>query len=104
MSGGHRYDFEWDPAKAKQNLRKHGVSFERAATVFLDPNALSIFDAEHSSVEDRWVTLGVDREGVMLVVCHTFREVDEQTASVRIISSRKATKTEREQYERRRRP
>jgi hypothetical protein len=98
MNGGHRYDFEWDPAKAKQNLRKHRVSFERAATVFLDPYALSIFDPEHSAGEDRWITLGMDRQGVTLVVSHTFREVDEQTASVRIITSRKATKAEQKQY------
>ena len=101
MNGGHRYDFEWDAQKAKQNLRKHGVSFERAATVFLDPNALSIFDPEHSAGEDRWITLGMDRQGVMLVVSHTFREVDEQTASVRVITSRKATKAERKQYAKR---
>ena len=98
MNGGQRYDFEWNPAKAKQNHRKHGVSFERAATVFLDPHALSIFDPEHSGDEDRWITLGMDRHGVMLIVSHTFRAVDEQTASVRIITSRKATKAERKQY------
>jgi uncharacterized DUF497 family protein len=102
MNGGARYDFEWDPAKAKQNLRKHGVSFERAATVFLDPNTLSIFDAQHGSGEDRWITLGMDRQGVMLVVSHTFREADDQTASIRIITSRKATRTERRQYEKQR--
>lgn len=101
MNGGHRYDFEWDAQKAKQNLRKHGVSFERAATVFLDPNALTIYDPEHSAGEDRWITLGLDKQGVMLVVAHTFREVDEETASVRIITSRKATKAERKQYEQR---
>ncbi len=101
MNGGHRYDFEWDAQKAKQNLRKHGVSFERAATVFLDPNAPSIFDPEHSTGEDRWITLGMDRQGMMLVVSHTFREVEETTASVRIISSRKATRAERKQYEQR---
>lgn len=97
MNGGHQYDFEWDAAKAKQNLRKHGVSFERAATVFLDANALSIFDAEHSANEDRWITLGLDTQNVMLVVSHTFREVDERTASIRIITSRKATKAEQQQ-------
>ena len=101
MNGGHGYDFVWDPAKAKQNLQKHGVSFERAASVFLDPNALTVFDTEHSGDEDRWITLGVDKQGVTLVVCHTFREMDEQTASVRIITSRKATKIERKQYEHR---
>jgi uncharacterized DUF497 family protein len=98
MNSGYQYDFEWDPAKARQNLRKHGVGFERAATVFLDANALSIFDAEHSAREDRWITLGLDKEGLMLVVAHTFREVDERTASVRIITARKAIKPEQQQY------
>jgi uncharacterized DUF497 family protein len=101
MNGGHRYDFEWDPPKAKQNLRRHGVSFERAATVFLDPSALSIFDTEHSAHEDRWITLGMDKQGVMLVVSHTFREVDEHTSSIRIITTRKATRAEQKQYEQR---
>lgn len=101
MNGGHRYDFEWNPQKAKQNLRKHRISFERAATVFLDPDALSLFDAEHSETEDRWITLGVDNQGTILVVNHTYREVDEETASVRIISLRKATKTEQRQYNQR---
>jgi len=62
MNGGLRYDFEWDPQKAKQNLRKHRVSFERAATIFLDPDALTLFDAEHSETEDRWITLGIDNK------------------------------------------
>jgi len=53
------YQFEWDPIKAHQNARKHGVTFERAATVFLDPQALSGFDEEHSQEEDRWITLGL---------------------------------------------
>ena len=101
MNGGHRYDFEWNPQKAKQNLRKHRISFEHAATVFLDPVALSLFDAGHSETEDRWITLGVDNQGMILVVSHTFREVDEHTATIRIITSRKATKAEQTQYNQR---
>ena len=50
-----RYNFEWDLAKAKQNSRKHKVSFERATTVFRDPNQISIFDEDHSNDEDRWI-------------------------------------------------
>jgi len=92
------YDFEWDPAKAATNLRKHGVGFDEAATVFLDPNALSRFDDGHSEDEDRWVTLGVSSGARLIVVCHVFREVDNDTATVRIISSRKATKAETEQF------
>ena len=67
-----RYIFAWDPIKAKDNLRNHRISFERAATVFRDPQALSIFDTAHSHEEDRWITLGLDRSGSVLVVVHTF--------------------------------
>ena len=62
-----RYDFEWDPQKAKSNFHKHGVSFEDAATVFQDANALSIFDDEHSIKEERWITLGISSSGRLLV-------------------------------------
>jgi len=55
-----QYNFEWDPYKAKQNLRKHKMSFERAAEAFLDPLAISIYDDEHSLDEDRWITIGKD--------------------------------------------
>jgi len=55
-----RYNFEWDPYKAKHNLRKYKVRFERAATIFLDHLAISIYDEEHSSEEDRWITIGKD--------------------------------------------
>lgn len=93
------YHFEWDPIKARGNLRKHGVAFERAATVFKDPKSLSQFDNEHSSHEDRWVTLGIDRNGVLLVVCHTYwDEARDESARIRIISARKATKNEIKQY------
>ncbi len=93
-----QYRFEWDPVKARQNLQKHGVSFERAAQIFLDPLMLSIYDEEHSSEEERWVTLGMDGGGVLLVVVHTFREVDPERCLIRIISARKATRKEAQQY------
>ena len=73
MAKRFEYQFEWDPAKARQNLKEHRVSFERAATVFTDPVALSEADEEHGEDEERWATLGLDRTGVLLVVCHTFR-------------------------------
>jgi uncharacterized DUF497 family protein len=93
------YTFEWDPEKARENLRKHGISFEHAATVMQDPLALSIYDDSHSSgEEDRWITVG--RAGNDLVVMvHTFREVSADEAAVRIISARRATKNEQRQYE-----
>jgi hypothetical protein len=89
------YDFEWDPIKAKMNLTKHGVGFEEAATVFLDAGALSVYDSEHSEVEDRWITMGFSSGGRFLVVCHTFEVVDRRRCSVRIISSRRSTRKER---------
>jgi len=93
-----QYNFEWDPKKAKSNLEKHKVSFERAAEIFIDPLALSIYDDIHSSVEDRWITIGSDRGNVALVVVHTFKELDSGSSTIRIISVRKATKKEAKQY------
>ena len=95
-----QYQFEWDSAKARQNSRKHRVTFERGATVFLDPNALSLFDEPHSEVEERWITLGLDHTGMLLIVCHTYHEETENSARVRVISVRKATKKETRQYQR----
>lgn len=102
MERQFEYRFEWDPAKALRNARAHGVSFERATTVFLDPRALSVFDAKHSEDEERWVTLGLDRTGVLLVVCHTYRadrdSGREAGARVRLISARRADRRESTQY------
>jgi len=92
------YQFEWDPGKARLNLNKHGVAFERAATIFLDPRSLSEFDDAHSQTNDRWVTLGLDRTGTLLVVCHGYREETESSALIRLISARKATKNEIKRY------
>ena len=93
-----RSDFEWDPEKAKENRRKHGIGFEEAATVFPDPGALTLYDEEHSAAEDRWVTLGISGAGRLLVVCHTHRRESDTVRAVRIFSCRKATKHEAEQY------
>jgi len=95
-----QYKFEWDTIKARGNLRKHRVAFERAATIFLDPDALSEFDEEESGAEDRWITLGLDRTGALLIVCHTCRDEAEASARIRLISARKPTKSEAKQYER----
>lgn len=94
-----RYNFDWDPSKAQQNIRKHTVSFERAATVFRDPNQISIYDEAHSDDEDRWITLGLSQEGNLLVVVHTFLQTSESSVSIRIISARKATRAEVRNYE-----
>jgi len=95
-----QYQFEWDPVKARRNLKDHGIAFERAATVFLDARALSEFDEEHSEDEDRWITLGLDRTGRLLVVCHTYHEETAVSARIRLISARKATRNEVKQYRR----
>jgi uncharacterized DUF497 family protein len=71
-----RYDFEWDPEKARRNLRRHKVSFERATTIFRDPNLLSISDDEHGESEERWITMGLDETGSFLVISHKFETLD----------------------------
>ena len=86
------------PNKARNNYRKHGVSFEEATTVFRDPKASSICDAKHSEAEDRWITLGLSAIGGVLVVHHTFRDIGRSRAIIRIISSRKATQREIKDY------
>jgi len=93
-----RYHFEWDPVKARRNVREHGITFERAATVLLDPQALSMFDEEHGLDEDRWITLGVDQTGILLVVCHTYGVEKQAMARIRLISARKASRSEAQQY------
>ena len=92
------YNFEWDPEKARTNYRKHGVSYEEATTVFRDPTSISIFDDKHSEKEERWITIGISNVGHLIVVCHTFQEHDKNNISMRIFSSRKATKIETSQY------
>jgi uncharacterized protein len=95
-----QYNFEWDPAKAKANLKKHRVSFETAVAVFRDPLAVTVFDQEHEEDEDRWVTLGIAEKDELLVVIHTFREMtDVQEITIRMISARRATRREQRQYE-----
>ncbi|HFE63244.1 MAG TPA: BrnT family toxin, partial [Caldithrix sp.] len=63
-----QYNFEWDPKKAKRNNQKYNITFELAATVFRDPRMLTIFDEEHSEFEERWVTLGLARNGILVLV------------------------------------
>lgn len=94
----HNYTFEWDSEKAKNNRKKHGVSFDEAATVFKDSRALTIFDPDHSEIEDRWITLGVSEKARCLIVVHTFRDERESHVTIRIVSSRKANKHEMKTY------
>ena len=66
-------DFEWDPTKAMRNLRKHGVAFREAATVFRDPLSITVYDPDHSEEEDRYLTVGTSGTGRFLIVTHTDR-------------------------------
>ena len=91
-------EFIWDENKAIINQAKHGISFVEASTVFNDPDALFMGDPDHSEEEERFILLGMSVALHILVVCHCYREDDEQR---RIISARKATKKEAETYRRR---
>ena len=85
--------------KARSNLKKHGVSFRVASSVFRDPLALTVFDDEHSDQEERWVTLGRAENGQTLVVVHTAHSIEPSKMKVRIISARKADADEIRDYE-----
>lgn len=87
-------NFEWDPAKATRNRRKHRVSFHEAATVFGDPLAITYPDPDHSVEEDRFITIGMSHAGRVLMVAHADRD-----ENVRVISARRATPRERKHYE-----
>ena len=87
--------FEWDENKNTINKNKHKIAFEEAKTVFEDEDALVIDDPDHSEEEDRFIILGLSKKANLLVVCHCYRESD---SVIRIISARKATKTETRQY------
>lgn len=86
--------FEWDKRKEVANIRKHGVSFHEASTVFLDPLSMTFYDPDHAEDEDRYITLGMTKNGRLLFVSHADRG-----ERVRIISAREASKLERNAYE-----
>ena len=87
--------FAWDKRKNQANIKKHKVSFEEAETVFKDENAIQYFDPDHSDDEDRFILLGVSAKRRVLVVCHCFRESE---LVVRIVSARRADKSEGRAY------
>ena len=87
-------EFEWHPEKARSNLRKHGLGFAEAATVFRDPLSITMFDPDHSRAEDRYITVGKTERGRAVMVAHTDRG-----QRTRIISARELTRAEREDYE-----
>ena len=86
--------FEWDPQKADSNLKKHGVSFQEAASVLGDALSITYHDPDHSVREHRFITVGTSRSGRVLMVAHTDRG-----DNIRIISARKTTRRERRYYE-----
>ncbi len=87
--------YEWDNVKEKLNIAKHGVDFTEAKSVFADEYGLVIFDEEHSDNEERFLLLGLSQKHRILLVVHCYRD---ENATIRIISSRKATKKEQIQY------
>ncbi|MDO9347681.1 MAG: BrnT family toxin [Anaerolineales bacterium] len=87
-------NFEWDPRKAEINLRKHGVSFTEAGTVFGDDLAITVPDPDHSKNEDRYITIGWSNRRRLLIIAHTDRG-----ERIRIISARELTRSERKTYE-----
>jgi uncharacterized protein len=87
--------FEWDPAKAVANEHRHGISFPEAQSVFGDEHALLLDDPDHSEVEDRFILLGLSAALRVLVVVHCYRESED---TIRLISARRATRSERRHY------
>ena len=90
--------FAWDARKAARNLRKHGVAFEEAATVFADPDALEWEDWEHSHQENRFKRLGISSQGRVLILVYGYRRTKDGKETLRIITARRATPKEREAY------
>jgi uncharacterized DUF497 family protein len=87
--------FEWDDDKNSTNQKKHKISFDEAKSVFYDEFAIQFFDPDHSQQEQRFILLGMSSKLKILVVCHCYREND---TTIRIISARKATKQEQNNY------
>jgi uncharacterized protein len=88
-------EFEWDDEKARTNLKKHGVRFTEAVTIWLDDSALEIPDPEHSHGEERWIRMGLSRNANALVVVYVEKI---ENKSVRIVSARKASRSEEDRY------
>ena len=87
-------EFEWDDEKAKRNLKKHGVSFEEGATIFNDTRIAAVSDPDHSEDDERYIAIGMSAMKRLLTVSLTYRN-----EKIRLVSCRKATKSERKDYE-----
>jgi uncharacterized DUF497 family protein len=93
------FQFEWDEAKAAANIRKHRVTFEQASTVFHDPRLLTVVDREHNQHEERWFSVGVAGNGVVLSIVYLWTNAEPAVTIIRLISARKATQAEIHQYQ-----
>jgi uncharacterized DUF497 family protein len=91
-------EFDWDSDKATSNMAKHGIRFEEAMTVFRDPLGRSMLDTDHDADEERWVTLGQASTGNLLLVVHTWADINPDRGAVRIVSARRPTRNEARQY------
>lgn len=91
--------FEWDESKARINFEKHGISFDEARTIFADPLLVTYVDEFHSNKEERFISVGLSERNRVLLAVHTEREETNEVIVIRIISCRKATQSERKQYE-----
>jgi uncharacterized protein len=92
------FQFEWDESKAALKERKHGISFELASPVFHDPRLLTVADVQHSETEERWFSVGLARNGVLLSVVYIWNEAHPGAITIRLISARSATPAEIRQY------
>jgi len=99
MTSFWEFEFSWDADKARANTAKHGISFPLSTSIFRDPLALTIYDADHSESEERWVTIGKAQNGQYLVVVHTCDQNQAQITRIRVISARKADRDEVRDYE-----
>ncbi|MCX6587941.1 MAG: BrnT family toxin [Acidobacteria bacterium] len=95
---GQQFQFEWDEAKAAANLRKHGVSFELASSIFSDPRILTVADTDHSESEERWFSIGLARNGIPMSVAYLWTETESCLVKIRLISARRSTATETGYY------
>lgn len=95
---GHQFQFEWDEAKAAANLRKHGVSFELASSIFGDPRILTLADTSHSESEERWFSIGLASTGVLMSVAYLWTNAGAGLIKIRLITARRATATEVRYY------
>lgn len=91
--------FAWDEKKDTANIKKHGISFEEAAEVFNDPLHISLLDQRFDYFDERWITIGATKNGACVVVGHIYCFIENDEETIRIITARKASKKEREQYE-----